>query len=134
CISENAQGKRHSHQYRLNKADMELFAKELQSQEERIRAAESFDILFKVIEKVGVKIEGIGDMLIYDSAERIGGYLNIFPDKVYLHAGTREGAEKLLGKIEASTIRKEMFPEPIRSSNLSCADIESLLCIYKDIF
>jgi len=29
---------------------------------------------------------------------------------------------------------KEMFPEPIKSSNLSCADIESMLCMYKDIF
>lgn len=133
-ISEDANGKKHSHQYRLKKEDMERFAIELQLQEYKIQSADNFDILFKIIENVGLKMEGIGDMLIYDTAERIGQYLNLFPGKIYLHAGTREGAEKLIGKIESSTVKKEMFPEPIKSSSLTCADIESMLCMYKDIF
>jgi hypothetical protein len=134
CISEDAQGKRHSHQYRLKKQDMEAFAFQLQLQEQRLRNADNFDTLFRIVNNVGSNIDGIGDMLIYDAAERIGAFLNLFPDKVYLHAGTKKGAEKVLGKIEGSTIKKEMFPEPIRSSNLSCADIESMLCMYKNIF
>jgi len=134
CISEDAHGKRHPHQNRLKREDMEIFANQLQSQEQRLRDADNFDTLFKIIHNVGSKINGIGDMLIYDATERIGEYLGLFPDKVYLHAGTRDGAEKILGKVGEATIKKEMFPEPIRSSNLSCADIESMLCMYKSIF
>jgi len=113
---------------------MEVLSKHLQSQKKRLHDADNFDTLFRIINNVGSKIDGIGDMLIYDAAERIGEYLSLSPDKIYLHAGTREGAEKILGEIDGSTIKKEMFPEPIRSSNLSCADIESMLCMYKDIF
>lgn len=54
CISEDAQGKRHSHQYRLKKQDMEIFSHQLQSQEQRLRDADNFDTLFKIINNIGL--------------------------------------------------------------------------------
>jgi hypothetical protein len=132
-MSENHQGKRNSHQYRLKKENLEVFAEHLKTQEERLSKAESFDIIFKLVENIGTKDEGIGEMLIYDTAERIGHYLNILPDKIYLHAGAREGAEKLLGKrIQEKFIKRDILPEPLKSCELTCTDIESLLCVYKD--
>jgi hypothetical protein len=132
AISENHLGKRHSHQYRLKKMDMLIFAEKLKSHEIQIKNAETFDVLFKLIQNIGFKLNGIGEMLIYDAAERIGLFLNLFPDKIYLHAGTRIGAEKMLGKINSNTISKAKLPEPFKSSNLSCTEIEDILCMYKN--
>jgi hypothetical protein len=78
------------------------------------------------------KIKGIGDLTIYDTAQRIGNYLGIQPDKIYLHRGVRTGAEILLGKIKTKFIIKDQLPAPFSKSDLSAADFEDILCIYKN--
>lgn len=47
--SENHEGKRNSHQYRLKKHDLELFAERLKTQEHRLSHAENFDIIFSTL-------------------------------------------------------------------------------------
>ena len=74
-------------------------------------------------------------MACYDVAIRIGSYLGLHPELVYLHAGTRKGLKNLMkGKVKDNFIKKEDLPEPFKSSDLTCHEIEDILCIYKDKF
>ena len=50
----------------------------------------------KIVEEC--KVKGFGELSIYDTAVRIGAHLRIEPDKVYLHAGAREGIKALEDK------------------------------------
>jgi len=61
------------------------------------------------------RVYGVGELACYDAALRIGGNLNIFPEKIYLHAGTRTGARELLKqRVNGRFIYKEDLPEPFR--------------------
>lgn len=75
-------------------------------------------------------ILGIGELAVYDIATRVGAFLGLAPDKVYLHAGTAEGA-RVFGVRSKPwlPVEREVFPKPL--ANLPAADIENLLCIYK---
>ena len=72
----------------------------------------------KIVEACAKQIKGIGELTIYDTALRIGFYLDIYPDKVYLHAGTREGAKRLIGEDKVKNKKYlEMSELPKRTSN-----------------
>lgn len=130
ALSENNLGKRHPHQRRLEKKNMQLFERNLLGARGVIASADTFDDLLAVVKKESCY--GIGELAIYDTAIRIGAYLNLQPERIYLHAGTRVGAEKLLKKkIESSSNFKNDLPEPFKSSDLSCYELDDLLCIYK---
>ena len=133
-LSEDREGKRHSHQYRLVREDLMNFDEKVLLIKEKLLKAEDFHVLYKFLKNLEVNSSGIGEMLTYDAAERIGQYLKLYPKKVYLHAGTRVGAETLLGKINAEYINKEQLPEPLGNSTLSCSQIEDILCMYHDMF
>lgn len=133
-LSEDKAGKKHSHQYRLVRKAMITFEEKALLIKEKLVKADDFHVLYKLLKNLEVKSKGIGEMLTYDAAERIGQYLKLTPQKVYLHAGTRVGAEKLLGKINAEYIKKEQLPEPLGNSTLSCSEIEDILCMYHDMF
>lgn len=51
--------------------------------------------MFHLIDTALETIPGLGELYVYDTTLRIGAKLNLFPDKVYLHAGTRLGATAL---------------------------------------
>jgi hypothetical protein len=69
-------------------------------------------------------IRGIGILTIYDTAHRLGAYLKLSPDQVYLHAGVRVGAKALgLGEWRAKlpmSAFQRLRPE----------QVEDCLCIY----
>ena len=66
----------------------------------------------------------------YDVAFRIGSFLGIEPDLVYLHAGTRKGA-RLLG-VRGKVARVEAFPYALRQ--LQPWQLEDFLCRYAKKF
>ena len=72
-------------------------------------------------------MRGIGELAVYDIACRIGAFLGFRPDRVYLHAGTREGARAL--GLRGASVRKIDLPGAFGC--LSPAEIEDCLCIYK---
>lgn len=131
-LSINEEGKRHPHQYRLQKINMQTFEGNLIGKIKSIKQVKHFDGLFKIVEASASK--GIGELMIYDTTVRIGAFLNLSPDRIYLHAGTREGLNKLIGNFKGNTINKNQLPEPFKSSNLNCYEMEDLLCIYKARF
>jgi len=80
-------------------------------------------------------VKGVGELTIYDTANRIGAHLGLKPEHIYLHAGTKKGAEKLLGhRIKAKHINAHDLPPAFQNKALSNAALEDILCIYKDQF
>lgn len=54
-----------------------------------------FSSLFKLIKYELVDVAGIGELYVYGTVMRIGAKLGVFPEQVYLHAGTRIGVRNL---------------------------------------
>jgi hypothetical protein len=73
-------------------------------------------------------VQGIGKLMVYDIAHRIGAYLRKSPMLVYLHRGTKEGAA-VLG-FHGETLDPAVLPTAF--SQPTPAEIEDCLCIYKD--
>lgn len=127
ALAENHVGKRHPHQYRRQKVALEKFAGLLLDQIDRISKAESFHELLSIVEDC--KVADIGPLTFYDTATRIGAYLKIYPEKIYLHTGTRLGAERLLDrKIKSDIIERSELPAVFQDPRITCADIEDILC------
>jgi hypothetical protein len=62
-------------------------------------------------------------------ALRIGARFGLEPKRVYVHAGTRDGARALGLDADRRTIEMAELPAPIR--RLTAREAEDLLCIYK---
>jgi len=69
-----------------------------------------------------------GELTVYDTALRIGAYLRIEPEKVFLHRGTRDGAKALGFKGGKRSIRLDELPKAFHG--LKPYQIEDCLCIY----
>ena len=97
---------------------------------------EDFEELYDFISSVISSISGIGLLTVYDTAKRIGHLFEypIYPKQyVYLAAGAKKGAEKLL---KTKDLR---FREPISLFEPSFGSfpsifIEDMLCIYESLF
>lgn len=123
-------GKRHSHQRRIPSASLERLRRHLSAVD--LFRAGSFDELHDMVQVAGDDIHMIGPLTTYDVATRLGAYLNHEPDRVYLHAGTRDGARAL--GLDASSKTIEQFELPREFRRLSAAECEDALCIYRDYF
>lgn len=133
ALSEDKLGKRNPHQRRLKKENLERFASNLIDKNIEIQNSKTFDELLKVIENC--KVKGVGALACYDTATRIGAKLNLFPEVIYLHAGTKIGAQKLLGKrMRQKYLRIDELPKEFQNSSLTPFEIENMLCICKDKF
>ena len=95
----------------------------------QLSGAADFEILFQVVKTNISPIRKIGELACYDIAHRIGAYLHIYPDDVYLHAGTRAGAKALGIKAKTNVIQVTALPPEFR--RLTAAQIEDCLCIFK---
>ena len=96
-----------------------------------IRNAADFNSLHNAVQNF--RVPGIGELAIYDTAVGIGAFLNLQPTIIYLHAGAKVGLEKLLGPYNQTTINKNQLPADFANSNLTCYELEDMLCIYKKI-
>lgn len=100
-----------------------------------IRSCENFDTLHEFIKSKIFMIPFVGVLYCYDTAFRIGINIGIFPDSIYLHAGTKTGASALgihlRGKVtlEKSELVK-IYPE---FSKLKPYQIEDCLCITRTL-
>ena len=81
-----------------------------------------------MIEEATKEVARFGKLASYDVAHRIGAYLNLVPDYIYLYAGTADGA-KALG-LWGDKVEKSKFPKSLQ--RLSPAQIEDFLCIFKN--
>lgn len=129
--AKDENGKHYSHQRRIPKTAILEANALLLEKHNTFQECKSFHDLWLLIKENLEPVHGIRELYIYDTALRIGAFLNLFPDRIYLHRGTLEGA-KAFGFI---TKKKEWlnFEElPKVFSELSAHEIEDLLCIYKN--
>lgn len=119
-------GKRAHHQRRLSSSTLNAAWEALQQCD--FKACRNFHDLFCLIDETVRPIDGIGELYVYDTAHRIGAYLRLVPDRVYVHAGVRVGA-KALGFKKCDYILCSDLPAEF--SALQPDQIEDCLCIYK---
>ena len=120
-------GKRLSHQRRIPKVVLRAWADSLLECRAEVQRCTTFDALHLLMAKVGSNLHGIGDLAIYDTAARVGAFLRLEPRLVYLHRGTRIGAQAL-GFCRCDSLSPSELPKPFR--RLLADDIENCLCIY----
>ena len=128
AMAVSPSGKRLHHQRRIPKAVLRAWADALLERRDNIEAAKTFGELHDIVSDVGGELHGIGRLTIYDTATRIGAFLRLEPDRIYLHAGTLEGA-RAFGFHQGKWLSPTDLPKPFRK--LSPGEIEDCLCIYK---
>lgn len=126
----NSKGKRYSHQRRIKRAVLNEGKRVHLANLQLIEAAKDFDDLYALIRHAIKRIKGLGDLYVYDTAFRIGAYAKKLPKKVYLHAGTRKGADALGFDGSRPTLELSEFDPALRV--LKAYEIEDVLCIFKD--
>ena len=131
-LAKRPSGKRFDHQRRIPQKVLIEAKNRLISNLKRIKEAKNFDELYNEIYSLISDINGIGLLYIYDTALRIGAYLGLEPNKVYLHAGTLQGARNLGISTKNKIIAVHYFPKELQ--RLKPREIEDCLCIYKEKF
>lgn len=124
-------GLRYSHQRRITRKAIQEANRLLLETHDELQTCKSFHELWVLIRKTLEPAVGIGELYIYDTALRIGAYLNLLPDRVYLHAGTRAGANAF-GFVtkQKEWLNLDELPNILRE--LLAHEVEDILCIYKD--
>jgi len=131
AIGETVTGKMHDHQHMIGVKKSRRFAIKLSKNINNIRHCTTFDSLMDVVENC--KTERIGSVAIYDTAFRIGVFLGIYPKKIYLHRGTKIGAQNLFGKKKIrgrSYLEKHELPKELQC--LQAWELENFLCDMND--
>lgn len=128
ALCEFPDGRRHPHQCLIPKRLLELAEKRLQAAARRLAGAGNFQALHEIVKREIGSVHGIGKLMVYDIAHRIGAYLGKPPTLVYLHRGTKEGAAAM--GFHGETLDPAVLPPAF--SQLTPAEIEDCLCIYKD--
>lgn len=126
----NRSGKRYSHQRRLSESVLQESYQILLKEKDRISQTKSFEELHSMIRGLLIDIHGIGPLYIYDTSLRLGGYLGLSPEKVYLHAGTKDGAKALGLNWRSDYLELKELPPSLLV--LDPHEIEDFLCIFKD--
>jgi hypothetical protein len=127
-LARQPTGKRYSHQRRI--PGEVLAAARRRLRRAHLSASGSFDDLYQRVQKAIRPIPGVGALMVYDSALRIGAKLKLTPARVYLHAGTRVGARALGLNWRADSIARTELPRVLR--RLPPHQVEDLLCIFKN--
>lgn len=130
ALAVNSQGKRYSHQRRLTKLSLERALDALLKKAGAMEQARDVAELFALIDAALEPIQGLGELYVYDRTLRIGSRWSLFPEKVYLHAGTRQGVRALGMSASAATLGVSDLPRELRA--LEPHEVEDVLCIFKD--
>lgn len=129
AMAMSPSGKRLNHQRRIPKEALRAWSDSLMERRSAIRQCTTFEELEQILSRSAAGIHGIGALTVYDTATRIGAFLHLEPQLIYLHAGVRQGA-KALGFGDRATLVSSDLPKPFR--RLPPGEIEDCLCIYKE--
>ena len=90
----------------------------------------TFDELHEVVRGAADRIPGVGELTTYETTQRLGAFLGLRPKYIYLHAGSREGADALGVGADKTRLHLSELPEAFRQ--LMPEQAEDCLCIYKN--
>ena len=129
-LAVDQRGKRLPHQRRIPEEALRRACAALLFKATEINNCRNFSELHEIVHATIKPIHGIGELVIYDTALRIGAFLGIEPTEVFIHAGTRSGAKALGFKAPMKAL--DMRTLPIELQSLEPHQVEDFLCIYKD--
>jgi hypothetical protein len=124
-------GLRYSHQHRITRKALQQADRLLLESHDELQQCKCFHELWLLLKNILEAVDGLGELYIYDTSLRIGAYLNLHPDRVYLHAGTSKGA-KAFGIVSRHKEWIDLGELPNILRELPADEIEDILCIYKD--
>ena len=130
ALAINEKGKRHARQRRIPGAMLEHFRRGLSRRLESLRSCKTFPELMEITEKVAAGVWKNSKLTVYDTTHRIGAYLGVEPDRIYLHAGTMESAKAVGLSAPLPFIFPSDLPKEFR--RLKPCEIEDCLCRRKD--
>lgn len=131
AFAETPSGSRHGNQQGIPRKRLDEAAAILAGALDRIRECDSFGELQWVVERLIGGVRGLGPVMIYDTARRVGAYLDLEPDRVYLvRSRAREGAARL-GLGDRRVIHRSELPAPLR--RLRPADAEHFLFVLDEL-
>lgn len=120
--------KRYSHQRRIRMRPMKQAHHCLLQSRDQLKKARTFEDLHEILRTAFSDVHGLGALYTYDTALRLGFFLGLAPEKVYLHAGTRQGA-RALGVRCSDVVEVSALPKELQT--LPPHEIENFLCIFK---
>jgi hypothetical protein len=130
ALAQKPDGKRFGHQRRIPKTVLLKSLSVLLKHSRPLKKSDTFEELHGKLSDLVGNIKGIGALYLYDTAFRIGAFLNLEPVYVYLHAGTSRGAKNLGLKQTYGLINLNILPPALKK--LRAWEVEDILCIYKD--
>lgn len=118
-------GKMDRHQHRVGRKVLRAFTRRLSKQLAELERAGSFEELHQTV--VSAKVAGVGELAFFDTSLRIGYHRRLRPDRVYLHAGARDGARALDTSLGGKSVAVTQLPRGLQS--LECDQLEHFLCV-----
>lgn len=131
CASKGPDGKMWFHQYKVpHRAKVDYYF-ELLRRHKEIKACESFWEMFLWFKQAADAVPGIGAVTRYDVAVRVGAWLGLEPEHLYVHAGVAQGL--LVFGIKpargAWCVDPEQLPVFFRDKQMDL--VESFMCGYR---
>jgi len=133
ALATDWRGKRFEHQWRISPEALSQARACLLAAKSTIRGCSTFEELLATVTSELDNLCGVREMYCYDTALRVGAYMRLFPERVYLHRGTRKGA-RALGLVVRKKQALDISELPVELRNLPPHEIEDILCIYKGVF
>jgi hypothetical protein len=132
--ARDANGKHHNHQSKVDITARRKFGARIVKRRKRIEHMREFDRIHDCLDSF--KPYGVGPVTVYDVAVRLGAYMGIVPQSVYLHAGVRLGLKALMPDdpeiLKLKRVPLDMFPKELAA--LPADDVEDILCTYREVF
>lgn len=119
-------GRRDSHQRWLRDHWIAEIRTELEDVFTDLENCCSFEALFAIVEGA---VKSQRELMVYDTALRIGAFLGLLPRRVYLHRGAKEGASYLGVTGKRSAPRSDF---PAEFQRLKCYELEDCLCFARN--
>lgn len=132
ALATDSRGKRYGHQCLIPQASLNSAKRILSQSLHQIEKCSSFHELHSWLTEVLGVVHGLGELYIYDTAFRLGAFRRLAPEFVYLHRGTRAGAQALGLGTSGGYLTVSDLPRSMRS--LAPHEMEDFLCIYKGHF
>jgi hypothetical protein len=120
---------KHPHQRRIQPKKLRALSLRLKTSKDKLRRARDFRQIHEIVKEASQGIWIAAELTVYDTACRIAAYRGLRPQAVYLHRGTRAGAQLFGFDGRRETMEKREFPSSMQQ--LSPAEIEDCLCIFK---
>ena len=99
ALAIDGRGKRFSHQRRIPASALVKAESLLADSTRWLKRCSAFHELHTFLARLFEPVHGLGELYVYDTALRLGSFLNLRPEYVYIHAGTRSGARARLRQI-----------------------------------